>query len=145
MSRAPHCGLTGRSTRTSYRPASPAYCPPVNSNVRQHMWGKRFPLAPPTGGEIDVWVQVCVRLSEPMAKADREGPPIVGYFRNLGIRVPGPQPKAFLERLIPDGTVDWDETEVSEVDPSSLDSDLRSHVTPPDADGVWHRSGHMYF
>ncbi|MDB5914535.1 MAG: hypothetical protein JWP22_3210 [Ramlibacter sp.] len=30
------CGRTGQSTRTSYRRALPAYCPPVNSDVSPH-------------------------------------------------------------------------------------------------------------
>jgi hypothetical protein len=109
------------------------------------MWGKRFPLAPRTGGELDVWAQVCVRLLEPVPGSDPAGSPMVGYFRNIAVRLPGPQPKSFLEHLIPDGVVDWDETEVSEVDPSSLDADVRNCVTAPDKDGVWYRSGRMYF
>jgi hypothetical protein len=64
------------------------------------MWGKRFPLRPRSGDELDVWAQVCVRLSAPLPSADSEGPPMVGYFQNFGIRMSGPQPKTFLERLI---------------------------------------------
>lgn len=109
------------------------------------MWGKRFPLVPRKTGELDVWVQVCVRLSEPMSSTDGEGPPVVGYYRNLGLRMPGPQPKSYLERLIQDGAVDWEDSEVGEVDPMALDADVRSCVTAPDADGVWYRSGRIYF
>src|SRR5258708_685949 len=34
-------GLTSQSTRTYYRPASPAYCPPVISDVRPQMQAPR--------------------------------------------------------------------------------------------------------
>lgn len=109
------------------------------------MFGKRFPLAPRSTGELDVWAQVCVKLSESMPASDGVGPPMVGYYRNLGVRISGPQPRGFLERLFPDGVIDWSDTEVSEVEPSSLDRELRNCVTAPDADGVWYRSGRMYF
>ena len=58
---------------------------------------KRIPLAPRKSGEMDLWVQVCVQLSEPLPAADGIGPSFVGYFRNIGIRVPGPQPRTYLE------------------------------------------------
>ena len=109
------------------------------------MFAKRFPLAPRVEGELDVWVSVCVRLAEPMPRADGAGDEVVGYYRNIGIRILGAQPKQFLERLIPDGTIEWDDTDVGEVDPSSLDGETRACVTAPDADGVWYRSGRMYF
>ena len=102
-------------------------------------------LAPRGRGELDVWVEVCVRLSQSLPASDGVGPPVEGYYRNVGIRVPGPQPKAFLEGLFRDGAIDWNETEVTEVEPSSLDPELRSYVTAPDADGVWYRSGRIYF
>jgi hypothetical protein len=109
------------------------------------MFGKRFPLAPRVEGELDVWVSVCVRLVQPMPRADGAGEEVVGYYRNIGIRIPGPQPKQFLERLILDGTIEWGETDVGEVELSSLDRETRKCVTAPDADGVWYRSGCMYF
>jgi hypothetical protein len=80
-----------------------------------------------------------------MPNSDGAGALVVGYFRNFGIRIPGAQPKAFLERLITDGTIEWDDTEFNEVDPSSLDRELRSCVTAPDADGIWYRGGRLYF
>ena len=108
------------------------------------MWGKRLSLSPRSGNELDVWIRVCVQLSEPLASEDGR-PPAVGYYRNLGVRIPGPQAKAFLERLITDGAVDWNDTEVEEIEPASLDSDIRKLVTLPDDNGVWYRSGRMYF
>lgn len=108
------------------------------------MWFKRIALKPRTGDELDVWVRVCVRLSLPLPGADG-GAPAVGYYRNLGIRIPGPQPKAFLERLVTDGAVDWRDTEVTEIEPASLGRDVRAAISAPDADGVWYRSGRMYF
>jgi hypothetical protein len=109
------------------------------------MWFRRFPLPPRKAAEVDVWVQACVHLLKPVTVADGSGPPAVGYFRNVGLRIPGPQPRSFLERLFPDGIVDWSETEVTEVNPSTLDRDIRALVTAPDSDGVWYRSGRLYF
>jgi len=99
----------------------------------------------PSSGELDVWVQVCVILSRPRPSVKDSDRAVIGYFRNFGVRILGPQPKAFLESLIADGAIEWKDTEVNEVDPLSLDEELRACVTAPDAQGVWYRSGHIYF
>lgn len=109
------------------------------------MFDKRLPLTKRGSGELDVWVQLCVLLSQPRLSPEASGRPVIGYFRNFGIRVPGPQPKAFLESLITDGSIEWEDTEVNEVDPMSLDEEVLACVTVPDALGVWYRSGRIYF
>jgi hypothetical protein len=110
------------------------------------MFAKRLPLAPLREGELDVWVTVCVRLSSPVDDVgDPSEPPAVGYFRNLGIRLPGAQPKSYLEKMIADGSIDWNETEFYEVDPTTLDRDIRKRIVAPDENGVWYSSGRIYF
>ena len=110
------------------------------------MSGSIIPLAAPRDAQLDVWVVACVLLAEPLLQRDDpELPPAVGYYRNFGIRLNGPQPKQFLEKIIPDGLVDWDDTEVKEVDPTTLDEEIRSRISPPDQSGVWYKSGRMYF
>jgi len=110
------------------------------------MVAPNLPLAPLRDKELDVWVTVRVRLTEPLPSAgDEDEPPLVGYFRNFGIRLPGPQPKRFLEQLIPDGSIDWSETEFYEVDPASLERDVRNRISVPDENGIWYSSGRIYF
>jgi hypothetical protein len=106
----------------------------------------RFPLPPRREGELDVWVTVCVRLNEPLhGVGESTDPPAVGYIRNFGIRLLGPQPKPYLEHLISDGTIDWDETEFNEIDPHSLDRATRKQIVSPSAKGIWYKSGRIYF
>jgi len=110
------------------------------------MFGTKLPLAPLREGELDVWVTVCVRLTEPLHNVGEPNEQAaVGYFRNLGIRLPGPQPKRYLEQLIPDGSIDWNETEFREIDPASLDQDVRKQIVAPDARGIWYSGGRIYF
>ncbi|MBL8516959.1 MAG: hypothetical protein JNM76_08315 [Betaproteobacteria bacterium] len=97
-------------------------------------------------GEIDVWMTVCVLLDASIPEVGgAPGDSVLGYMINVGLRLPGPQPKASLEKLFPDGVVDWDETEYYQVDPGELDDELRKHVSVPDKDGVWYRSGKVFF
>ena len=141
--------LTLQSTRTpKVVRAYGALVPwsPVISNVRQHVFGRPFPLDPPESGQLDVWATVCVQLAVPFR--DPEDPshaPCVGYFRNFGIRLNGPQPRHFLEHIIDDGIVDWEDTEVTEVDLERLDQTIKECVSEPDKNGVWYKSGRMYF
>jgi hypothetical protein len=110
------------------------------------MFRRPFPLPTRRDGQLDVWANVCVRLHTPLLSTNgADEPPVVGYFRNLGIRLNGPQPKNFLERIIDDGAIDWSDTTVAEVDPQSLDGVVREKVTAPDDSGVWYRSGRMFF
>lgn len=109
------------------------------------LWS-RLPLQPRREGELDVWVTVCVLLKEPLQGiGECAHAPTVGYFRNFGIRLLGPQPKEFLERLISDGKIDWGESDFNEIDPISLDRDIRKQIVPPDENGIWYKSGQMYF
>jgi hypothetical protein len=50
-----------------------------------------------------------------------------------------------LERLITDGTIEWSDTEFNEVDPSTIDRELRNCFSPPDAEGIWYRSSRIFF
>jgi hypothetical protein len=110
------------------------------------VFGRRFPIEPPEPGQLDVWATVCVQLAVPFRDPeDPDHPPCVGYFRNFGIRLNGPQPRHFLERIIGDGLVDWTDTEITEVDVQRLDQTIRKSVTEPDENGVWYKSGRMYF
>jgi hypothetical protein len=104
------------------------------------------PPGPRSEGEIDIWMTVCVLLDVP--NEEEEGDPgksASGYMMNLGLRLPGPQPKSFLEKFFPDGVVDWEETEYYQVEPAELDEELRKHIEIPDRDGVWYRSGKIFF
>ena len=110
------------------------------------MFGRRFPLPARSEGQVDVWATVCVRLhTAPNSTSDLDNPPVVGYFRNIGLRLNGAQPKELLTYIIDDGAIDWNDTSVSEVDPQLLDAVIRKAITAPDASGVWYRSGRMYF
>jgi hypothetical protein len=110
------------------------------------MFWRRFSLDPPDAGQLDVWATVCVRLAVPFRDPeDPDHPPCVGYFRNFGIRLNGPQPRHFLERVVEDGLVDWEDTKITDVDSQRLDRTIRKHVSEPDENGVWYRSGRMYF
>jgi hypothetical protein len=105
-----------------------------------------IPLDQRREGEIDVWMTVCVLLKAACPEVDSApGKSVSGYMVNVGLRLPGPQPIAFLERLFPDGEVDWDESEYYQIDPAELDDELRKQITRPDKDGVWYRSGKIFF
>jgi hypothetical protein len=109
------------------------------------LWN-RLPLKQKRDGELDVWATVCVHLKEPLHVVGAPNdPPAIGYVRIFGIRMPGPQPKQFLENLISDGVVNWDETEFYEIDPNSLDRATRKQIVSPDEKGIWYKSGRIYF
>ena len=39
----------------------------------------------------------------------------------------------------------WAETEFNEIDPASLDRATRKEIVQPDENGIWYRSGRIYF
>ncbi len=69
----------------------------------------------------------------------------VGYYWTLGIRVAPERLRALLESLVTEGVIHWDETEFERVDPNALEPSIRSRAEPVDAEGVWYKSGRVFF
>ena len=109
------------------------------------MFWDKLPLPPLSSGERDVWATVCVELTSPLQSAEDPDKPAVGYFRNFGMRLRQEDPKQHLERLIADGHIDWEESELREVEPGKLARDVRKRITGPDSAGIWYQSGKMFY
>ena len=110
------------------------------------MFRIKLPLEPLAHGERDVWATLSVKLTEPIRTTDDPPePPLIGYFRNFGVRLRGDEPHRLLERLIDDGSVDWGDSEYREIEPASLDRAIRKRIVAPDTFGVWYRSGRMFY
>jgi len=97
-------------------------------------------------GERDLWAQVCVRFKVSIPPSDDpEGPLLIGYYRNIGFRSRIADPQLLIEKIFPEGTINWADTEYYEIDVTKLDRDIRKRVTEPDESGVWYRSGRILF
>lgn len=109
-------------------------------------WTKRQRIHQPGADEVDVWVNVCVMLATPLPGSSGDGArPIVGYYQNFGVRAPRGETKQVLERSIADGTIDWSESEETDVDPNAVDDDIAQRVSEPDHNGIWYKSGRIFF
>lgn len=107
-------------------------------------WFRRRKPPPPTPPLSDHWVMVSVKLHEPIPTDTGTGP-IVGYFRNLGIRCALQRIRDLVELEVADGSVEWEATEYCELDVAELDKDTlkRADITPEE--GVWYRSGRVLY
>lgn len=47
--------------------------------------------------------------------------------------------------MISEGVIRWDETEFERVNPNELDSSIQARAEPVDGEGVWYKSGRVYF
>jgi hypothetical protein len=68
-----------------------------------------------------------------------------GYYRNFGIRATPRGVQSAIVAAIDDGNVDWTETEWHGVDPSNLDAGIRSRIEGESCDGIWYRSGRIFY
>ena len=89
------------------------------------------------------WVSVHVILAEPLPIAG--GPDTaVGYYRNFGLACPADSVRQLVEEHVRDGTVDWLDSEVTAVDPSSLDPEILEQASPLAGSGIWYASGRAF-
>lgn len=68
-----------------------------------------------------------------------------GYYMTVGLRVAPERVKALLESLVTEGVIRWDETQLDRVNPDDLDQSILSKAEPIDTEGVWYRSGRVFF
>jgi len=115
------------------------------------MFWKKLPLPPLANDERDYWATVKVGLPCPIPFSEQpdqppepNAPPVVGYFRNFGLRARG-DARGMLERVVTDGLIDWSESELAEVDPGDLDRGLKKLIKLPDEMGVWYMSSKIFF
>ena len=107
---------------------------------------KRHPLPPLLPGYSDYWVLVEVQLHEPLPVEDEDnGAPVVGYMRNFGVRAKEGAVRALLEGIIDDGTIRWETTEYSPVDPRGLDRIVQQRMVTVDPQGIWYRGGRVFY
>jgi hypothetical protein len=87
--------------------------------------------------------RVCVSLTEPIASAEGDSPPVVGYYRVLGFWCEPDGVRPLLSAEVQDGTIDWKETSWSERRPSDVDEPMKRNVVADSK--IWFRSGRMFF
>jgi hypothetical protein len=84
-------------------------------------------------------------LAEPAVDPARPERRLRGYYVNYGIRTAAERVRDLLFRTIEDGKIDWEDTEWSLVDPSTLDRTVRKEIKPVPAEGIWYVSGRTYY
>lgn len=100
----------------------------------------------PPAGVLDYWATVHVRLHVPIQDIDDpEGTPIRGYYRVLGVRAEPNRIRDLLTSAVSDGAIDWRDSECRVVDPETLDQTIQRQVQPVAGEGVWYRSGHIFY
>ena len=107
---------------------------------------KSLPPAPPGLG--DFWATAHVKLISSIPVENREDPtgtPVQGYWRNFGIRAAPKRVQAILAEAVTDGAIDWLETEWSLIDPDSLKREIRACFEPIAGEGIWYKSGRIYY
>ena len=102
-------------------------------------------LPPPTEGACDFWAVVNVKLREPVYRNDAAACPTQGYYRGFGVRANPSKVHEILLRAVDDGEIDWSESELDPIDVSTLDGAMRKQVTPITGDGIWYRSGRVFY
>src|SRR5688572_29766389 len=113
------------------------------------MFWTKLPLAPLANGERDWWAMLKVDFPKPITAAEASvqlppgTPPIVGYYRNLGIRTKG-DIRFRLTDLAGDDFINWADSDVKEIDPKSLDRRIRKYITAPDKQGIWYASNKVF-
>lgn len=104
----------------------------------------QFPRAP--AGVRDYWATVHVRLANPIPDIDDPtGAPVQGYYQVLGLRAEPNCVRELLTKAIPDGAIDWRDSEYRVVDPETLDQTVQRQIRPVLTEGIWYRSGHMFY
>jgi hypothetical protein len=110
---------------------------------------RRRPSLPPAPeGQEDYWATVHVVLHQPQRVEDDEpddSGPIVGYYRNFGIRTSSALVPSVIEHAIRDGKVDWAGSEWYPVDVSTLDALIRRQIQHVEGDPIWYVSGHIFY
>ncbi|HXK40028.1 MAG TPA: hypothetical protein VJ837_04305 [Candidatus Paceibacterota bacterium] len=74
-----------------------------------------------------------------------ESPPIVGYIRKFGVRATAETLAKLVTNEVPDGHILWDRTEWHEVNPETLDADIRKRMVAVSGEGIWYRSGRAFY
>ena len=113
------------------------------------MFWIKLPLPPLAKGERDYWAMLKVDFPRPISAAEAsdqlppDSPPMVGYFRNFGIRTKG-DIRFRLKDLVGDDLINWGESDVKEMNPKSLDRRIKKHITAPDKQGIWYASHKVF-
>jgi hypothetical protein len=76
---------------------------------------------------------------------DPQATPAQGYYRVLGVRASVNQIQQILIREIEDGIIQWPDSELQPINPDSLDNEIRKQIRPVVADGIWYRSGRIFY
>ncbi len=100
-------------------------------------------LAAPEAPLRDHWVVLRVILHTPIEVPGEAH--AVGYYRNLGVRCAPERLKGVLETEVQADTIVWDKTKWSEVVIDELDEIVRERTIPVKGEGIWYRSGRLFF
>jgi hypothetical protein len=92
----------------------------------------------------DFTVTVCVIPGENRREAWPDDQ-AVGFYRNFGLRASPDRLRSLLEAQTPEGRIRWDRTDWQRVSPEDIDPDIMRLVTPVENEGVWYKSGHVFF
>jgi hypothetical protein len=104
----------------------------------------QFPHAPL--GVLDYWATIHVRLHSPIHDIDDPtGTPIQGYYQALGLRAAPNRVRELVTAAVSDGAIDWRDSDCRVVDPETLDQTIRRQVRPVVVEGIWYRSGHIFY
>ena len=71
---------------------------------------------------------------------------VKGYYINMGVSaISEAQARDLITEQIQDGVIDWDGSELGDADWVSLDPLIRKNFERSDKDGVWYKSGRIFF
>lgn len=93
----------------------------------------------------DYSLSVLVDLATPLSIVGSSKPPAARYLRRLGVRSTPDRLRSFVENAVPDGAIRWDESTCEEACPDAWDASLRERFTPIDGEGIWYKSGRVFF
>jgi hypothetical protein len=97
-------------------------------------------------GVLDHWATIHVRLHSPIHDVDDPtGIPTQGYYRVFGLRAAPNRVRELLTSAVPDGAIDWSDSECRVVDPETLDQTIQRQIRPVVVEGIWYRSGHVFY
>ena len=95
------------------------------------------------------WITICVEMfrAAPLAEFGREQKDAIGgYFRNFGVTA-GSKTEACgaVAKEVLDGNIDWSESKVLNDVISRLDDEILAKSGDWHREGIWYRSGHVFF
>lgn len=93
-------------------------------------------------------INACVMLPTPERFEEKVGgfTLVAGYYRVFAVFAESSeQALSTVAAAITDGSIDWQDITVKQIDPDSLDDAIQAHCPLGRLSGIWYKSGRSYF